>query len=159
MQVGGVTCAGGPQGVTQQAARVPLCEVPVDQAHHFSAVVRERCSLPNVELTAFVDGRARARFRDRTILELDPEHVLCRALLQDGSTMDVPVVNPVGVEKYLPVLLEFSAWAMLSPTQRAQHALKHAEAERQRASLVCAQLSAIERHLKVSRGILPQRSA
>lgn len=68
---------------------------------------------------AFADGRVRAVFQDRTILQVDPERERCAFFFADGSAghTTVAAASPAQ-QRYIHRALEFADWAFASPRER-----------------------------------------
>lgn len=85
-----------------------------------STAVLEDCSVAGQgRFTAYDDGRVRVCFGDRTILQLSADHAHAKAILPDGGAAVVSVSNPVGIEGYVRVALDFCAWAFKTPAERS----------------------------------------
>ena len=84
-----------------------------------SMEVKEEAEVRDVgRFVAYADGRAWAKFVDRTILRMDRWHETCTVTLPYGEVRVVNAQNPVGVEKYVRTAAEFVLWAFRTPEER-----------------------------------------
>ncbi|PRP81569.1 hypothetical protein PROFUN_01076 [Planoprotostelium fungivorum] len=121
-------------------------EEPKD-THFLSTHLHEELSLPHVgRFSAYRDGRVRALFVDRTILEVDRTRQLCQLILPDGSFARVTARQPGEYEKYVRSAEEFSQWAFLTPQERIL-----VELEKKKREETCER---VRRHLRDIRRIL-----
>eukprot|EP00192_Tetraselmis_astigmatica_P008579 CAMPEP_0117694620 /NCGR_PEP_ID=MMETSP0804-20121206/27600_1 /TAXON_ID=1074897 /ORGANISM="Tetraselmis astigmatica, Strain CCMP880" /LENGTH=617 /DNA_ID=CAMNT_0005508431 /DNA_START=240 /DNA_END=2091 /DNA_ORIENTATION=- len=105
----------GPQPRNRQQLPAPAAPSAL------SASVKETREEPGVgRFTSYEDGRVRAVFRDRTILEMDTTRASARILFPDASHLTVNVANPIGVEEYVAAAKQFADWSFSSAEERLE---------------------------------------
>eukprot|EP00873_Tetraselmis_striata_P002139 jgi/Tetstr1/422403/TSEL_013241.t1 len=103
-------------GDSENVLRAPSLAPP---APRLSTSVKEVHEQPGTaRFTSYADGRVRAVFVDRTILEMEPEHRQASLTLPDGERLTVNTANPVGVEAYVSAAQRFARWTFSTVEQR-----------------------------------------
>ncbi len=97
------------------------------------------------DFVAFADGRVRAVFADRTILELRADANAARILTAAGERVEVRTAAPMAWASYVVAAAEFSRWAKLAPDQRE----RAANEDRAKRSAVEAEIDGIARLAKI----------
>ena len=97
------------------------------------------------DFVAFADGRVRAVFADRTILELRADANAARILTAAGERVEVRAAAPMAWAPYVVAAAEFSRWAKLAPDQRE----RAANEDRAKRSAVEAEIDGIARFAKI----------
>ena len=111
-------------------------------------VVEESSGEGAARFTAYADGRVRASFADRTLLELRRDRTCARLLMPDGERVEVRCAAPMRWAPYVSAAVEFGLWAFLTPEERE----RAIETER-------ARVAASRRGSTVSRGSTPSSRA
>ncbi|TDH71531.1 hypothetical protein CCR75_002172 [Bremia lactucae] len=103
---------------------------------------------------AFRDGRIRAAFSDRTILQVEHNGDRCSFVFPDGTTGQATLASaPFQYRSYIYQALEFGDWAFASQVERMQ---RH-EKRQQTQAIVAQELQRIHIHCEISnemKGIL-----
>ena len=97
------------------------------------------------DFVAFADGRVRAVFADRTILELRADANAARILTAAGERVEVRAAAPMAWAPHVVAAAEFSRWAKLAPDQRE----RAANEDRAKRSAVEAEIDGIARFAKI----------
>lgn len=77
-------------------------------------VIEHQCVPSHGDFTAYVDGRVKVAFHDRTLLLLDATHTSATVTLRDGQLLAVRATNPQSAQPYVQAALEFATWAFKS---------------------------------------------
>ena len=117
-------------------------------------VVEESSGEGAARFTAYADGRVRASFADRTLLELRRDRTCARLLMPDGERVEVRCAAPMRWAPYVSAAVEFGLWAFLTPEERE----RAIETERARVARVEAEIDGISRFNAVVAGAPPPAS-
>ena len=117
-------------------------------------VVEESSGEGAARFTAYADGRVRASFADRTLLELRRDRACARLLMPDGERVEVRCAAPMRWAPYVSAAVEFGLWAFLTPEERE----RAIETERARDARVEAEIDGISRFNAVVAGAPPPAS-
>jgi hypothetical protein len=95
----------------------------LDARPTFSASIHEKSVVRGLgEFTAFRDGRVKARFFDRCLIELNSSKTEANLLLPNGFPLHVsiPSMDAHTYSQYLNPSVQFSHWAFQTPAERLE---------------------------------------